>query len=140
MVPAQLMKEVVMRKNRPSICLASSILAVLFLAAPAAAQAVGKKEIADRIAKTYGVTVLKTAEGEAGGKPVLYVTVMNAGGNDNGAFQVTTLEVDPATGNLISQYRTTPTGQLDLGPGPREPSYDESGETMRQLSTRGAGR
>ena len=129
-----------MRKRRRSVICSVPALAVLFFALSAAAQAPGSKEIADRIAKTYGVKVLKTVAGEDNGKPVLYVTVMNEGGNSNAAFQVTTLEVDPATGALISQYRTTPTGQLDEGPGPREPSYDESGETMRQLSTRGAER
>jgi hypothetical protein len=134
------MKEKVMRKRRPSVFYSFPILAILFLAGPAAAQAPGSKAIADRIAKTYGVTVLKTVEKESDGKRVLYVTVMNDGGNSNAAFQVTTLEVDPATGELISQYRTTPTGQLDEGPTPRKPSYDESGENMRQLSTRGAER
>jgi hypothetical protein len=134
------MKEKVMRKSRQSVLCSFPILAILLLAGPAAAQATGSKEIADRIAKTYGVTVLKTVEKESDGKRVLYVTVMNDGGNSNAAFQVTTLEVDPATGDLISQYRTTPTGQRDEGPGPREPSYDESGENMRQLSTRGASR
>lgn len=129
-----------MLKRRRSVICAVPALAVLFLALQAAAQAPGSKAIADRIAKTYGVKVLKTVEGEDNGKRVLYVTVMNEGGNSNAAFQVTTLEVDPATGALIPQYRTTPTGQRDEGPGPREPSYDESGETMRQLSNRGAER
>lgn len=130
----------VMRKRRPSVFCSFPILAVLLLAWPAAAQTPGSKAIADHIAKTYGVTVLKTVEKESDGKRVLYVTVMNDGGNSNAAFKVTTLEVDPATGDLISQYRTTPTGQLDEGPIPRVPSYDESGENMRQLSTRGASR
>lgn len=129
-----------MRKTRQSARLALPVLAATLLATSAVAQAPSTKEIADRIAKTYGVTVLKTKEAEDDGKRVLYVTVMNPGGNSNAAFQVTTLEVDPATGDLISQYRTTPTGQLDEGPVPRTPSYDESGETMRQMSTRGSGR
>lgn len=130
----------VMRKRRPGILCPFPLLALLLLAPPVAAQGLSNKEIADRIAETYGVTVLKTVEAEADGKRVLYLTVMNEGGNSNAAFAVTTLEVDPATGDLVSQYRTTPTGQVDGGPDPRVPSYDESGETMRQLSTRGAER
>lgn len=130
-----------MRKIRQSsLWLAFPILASVLLPTRAPAQTPGAAEIADRIAKTFGVTVLKTREVEEDDKRVLYVTVMNPGGNSNAAFQVTTLEVDPATGALISQYRTTPTGQRDLGPAPREPSYDESGETMRLLSTRGSTR
>jgi len=135
-----MMKAMVMRKRRPSVFCSFPLLALLMLAPAAAAQAPGKQEIADRIAKSYDVTVLKTVEAESNGKRVLYLTVMKNGGNSNDAFAVTTLEVDPATGDLVSQYRTTPTGQVDAGPEPREPSYDESGETMRQLSTRGAGR
>jgi hypothetical protein len=129
-----------MRSRRRNAYAAFPILAAVVLAGPAAAQGLSKKEIADRIAKTYDVTVLKTVEAESDGKRVLYVTVMNGGGNSNAAFQVTTLEVDPATGDLVSQYRTTPTGQLDTAPGRLEPSYDQSGETMRHLSTRGATR
>jgi len=130
----------VMRKRRLSVFGSFPLLALLLLAPAAAAQAPSNKEIADRIAKTYGVTVLKTVEAESNGKRVLYVTVMNSGGNDNDAFAVTTLEVDPATGDLVSQYRTTPTGQVDEGPQPRETSIDESGENMRQLSNRGSSR
>jgi len=129
-----------MQKRRRSVLFALSLLAVFAQAAPASTQVAGKKEIADRLAKDYGVTVLKTADGEIDGKPVLFVTVMNDGGNENDAFQVTTLAVDPATGELISQYRTTPNGQVDAGPGPREPSDDESGQVMRQWTTRNTAR
>ena len=83
-----------------------AVLAVLTasaIAIPATAQSPGHKAIADRIAKEYGVTVLKTAEGDVNGKTVLFVTVMNPGGNSDSAFEVTTLAADPATGDLISQ-------------------------------------
>lgn len=98
--------------------------------APVAAQPTSVQEIADRIAKDYGVKVLKTTEGKEDGKPVLFVTVMNEGGNFNNAFQVTTLAVDPATGDLILQQ--------DLGPATmaRETRGDRSGRLIRQRSAR----
>ena len=115
--------------------LAAVVTAVL-LAATAAAQTPSEKQIAERVAKEYGVTVLKVTKGEEDGKPVLFLTVMNGGGNDNAAFQVSTLAVDPATGELVPQYRTTPTGQELSGAVSRTPSTDESGAVIRQWSTR----
>jgi hypothetical protein len=132
--------EATRRKLRRRVLFALSLLAVFALGAPASAQAPGTKEIADRLAKDYGVTVLKTADGEIDGKPVLFVTVMNEGGNENDAFQVTTLAVDPATGELISQYRTTTNGQVDAAAGLRSPSVGESGEVIREWSLRPIGR
>jgi hypothetical protein len=128
-------KEVsVMRMLEIIACVAVALTAAAF--GGAAAQAPSEKQIAERIAKDYGVTVLKTTKGEEDGRPVLFVTVMNDGGNDNAAFQVSTLAVDPATGDLISQYRTTPTGRSLSGAATRTPSSDESGAALRQWSTR----
>lgn len=103
---------------------------IALAAAPVAAQPTSVQQIADRIAKDYGVKVLKTTEGKEDGKPVLFVTVMNEGGNFNNAFQVTTLAVDPATGDLIPQQ--------DLGPATmvRETRGDRSGRLIRQRSAR----
>lgn len=139
-----------MWKFRTSLLAVLAVLTASAIAIPASAQSSDQmapgqmspehKAIADRIAKEYGVTVLKTAAGDIDGKTVLYVTVMNPGGNSNSAFEVTTLAADPETGDLISQYRTTPTGQENTGPGPLEPSSDESGETMRQQSLQPTGR
>jgi hypothetical protein len=123
-----------MRKLGTIACVAAALTAAAF--SGAAAQAPSEQQIAERIAKDYGVTVLKTTKGEEGGRPVLFVTVMNDGGNFNGAFQVNTLAVDPATGDLISQYRTTPTGQSLSGAVTHAPSTDESGAVLRQWSTR----
>lgn len=126
--------------NLTGLLAALAALAAAAIAIPAAAQSPGHKAIAEKVANDYGVKLLRTTEGEIDGKSVLLITVMKEGGNSNDAFQVTTLAVDPTTGDLISQYRTTPTGQVNTGPGPLEPSSDESGETMRQQSSRPSGR
>jgi len=83
--------------------------ALASLAAPAAA-AMTKDEIKAEVEKTYGVVVLRMKEDEVAGKPALLVTVMNKGGNDNRAFQVNTLVVDPESGHLVSIYRPLPNG------------------------------
>ena len=92
--------------------------------------------VSKRIAETYGVKVLRVKEGDQDGKRVYLVTVMNAGGDFNEAFQVNTLAVDPATGALISQFRYTPTGHIFSGGGDRSPNVDASGTTIRQRSGR----
>lgn len=115
---------------------ATAILVTAFVAAPALAQSPASKAAADKVAKEYDVTVLRTEEGEIDGKAVVFVTVMKDGGNSNDAFQVTTLAVDPQSGELVSQFLTTPTGQRDTAPGPRSPSLDESGRIIRQWSSR----
>lgn len=105
-------------------------LGVTLAAAPVAAQPTSVQQIADRIAKEYGVKVLKTAEGQEDGKPVLFVTVMNEGGNFNNAFQVSTLAVDPATGELIPQQDMEPATMA------RETRGDASGRLIRLRSLR----
>lgn len=62
------------------------------------------------VAERYGVEVLDVAEAEENGQPVYVITVMKPGGNDNGAFMVTRLMVDPSTGELVSQFQGGPTG------------------------------
>jgi hypothetical protein len=126
----------VMRKFGSVARFMTALTAAVFAIAAAAAQTPGEKQIAERIAKEYGVQILKVAKGEEDGKPVLYLTVMNEPGNYNNAFQVSTLAVDPATGDLISQYRTTPTGQELSGAVSHRPT-DESGLVIRERSMRG---
>ena len=79
------------------------------LSAPAAA-AMSNDEVKAEVEKAYGVTVLRMKEAEFSGKPALAVTVMNKGGNDNRAFQVNTLLIDPDTGRLVPVYRARPDG------------------------------
>ena len=54
---------------------ATAILVAAFVAAPALAQSPGSKAVADKVAKQYGVTVLRTKDGKIDGKAVVFVTV-----------------------------------------------------------------
>ncbi len=79
------------------------------LTAPASA-AMSNDEVKAEVEKTYNVVVLRMKETELAGKPALAVTVMNKGGNDNRAFQVNTLIIDPESGHLVPVYRALPSG------------------------------
>lgn len=99
--------------TRTAAVLAAAAVAVLLgLAASSgpAAAAMTKDEIKAEVEKNYGVKVLRMTDGEVAGQPALLVTVMNKGGNDNRAFQVNTLAIDPATGHLVPVYRVRPDG------------------------------
>lgn len=82
------------------------------LAAPGApaSAAMSNDEVKAEVEKTYNVVVLRMKETELAGKPALAVTVMNKGGNDNRAFQVNTLIIDPESGRLVPVYRALPSG------------------------------
>jgi hypothetical protein len=61
---------------------------------------------------------------------------MNPGGNDNGAFEVSTLIVDAATGDLVPQFAHRPSG-YDLPPAAdRSPPPDDSGPIIRSMTSR----
>jgi hypothetical protein len=64
-----------------------------------------------QIETTYQVKVLRIREALHDGRPVFIVTVMNAGGNFNEAFQVNTLMVDRRSGKLVSQFRPAMSGR-----------------------------
>lgn len=88
------------------------------LAGPLAGQAglalaqVSQDQAAAGIAEEYGVEVLRVRPGEIDGKPVWLITVMQPGGTYNTAFQVTTLAVDQASGDLVPAFRQGPSGAV----------------------------
>ena len=83
--------------------------------------------VAKQVADRFGVEVLRIVESEMDGRPVFLVTVMAPGGDYDGAFQVTRLMVDRATGALVSQFRHRAAGYdlpggagIDVGAGASE--------------------
>ena len=62
------------------------------------------------VEKTYGVRVLKITRDTLHGKPIFLLTVLTPGGNDNAAFQVNRLALDPVTGKLVSGFRHRSSG------------------------------
>lgn len=101
-----------MRRSRTST-LILAVFVGLFgasLSWAVAQAAMTKDQIKAEVEKSYGVSVLHMTEIEVSGRPALAVKVMNKGGNDNRAFQVNTLLIDPDTGHLVSAYRSLPDG------------------------------
>ncbi len=80
------------------------------LLVPAAQAAVSQEAAAKSIAERYGVQVLKVRAGERSGRKVWLVTVMQPGGNSNGAFQVHLLAVDQESGELVSSFQHQTSG------------------------------
>ena len=86
------------------------VVGVVSGAAIEARAAVTKEEASRQVATSFGVEVLKVRPGKIDGRDVWLLTVMNRGGNFNGAFQVNTLAVDQASGALVPSFRHGPSG------------------------------
>lgn len=114
-----------------------ALVAILFAGAPAgsaaAQEALTPEALGQKVAERYGVEVLDIAETESNGRSVYIVTVMNPGGNYNGAFRVTRLMVDPMTGDLVSQFEQTPTGHTVAG-GAGISTDGADGESIRRMT------
>lgn len=82
------------------------------------AAAITQEEAAAQVAEEYGVEVLKTDAVLQGNQPIILLTVMEPGGNDNSAFQVNTIAVDAKTGEVIPGFRRMETGRLSSGQAP----------------------
>ncbi|HEX9789621.1 MAG TPA: hypothetical protein VGA60_03070 [Kiloniellales bacterium] len=81
-------------------------LAVFAALMPVPSQAaVTSEEAARMVAEQFSVKVLRVRAAVLDSTPVWLITVMNAGGNNNDAFQVNTLAVDQDSGELIPSFR-----------------------------------
>ncbi len=90
--------------------------AVLALPPPAIA-ALSANQVKAKVAKAFGVMVVKVRPGNVDGRKVFVVTMMNPGGDFNEAFQVSTIVVDAETGKLVPGFRHRASG-LDANQAP----------------------
>jgi len=91
--------------------LAVLMVGLLMIVGTAEARAaMSPAEIAAKIERRFGVSVLKVAPAALPEKGTLAVTVMNPPGAFNEAFQVNTIAVDANTGELVPVYRQTDNG------------------------------
>ncbi len=79
------------------------------------AAALSEADAARQVEADYGVEVLKVRAGERDGTAVWLVTFMVPGGDSNAAFQVQTLALEQATGDLVPSFRHRRSG-YDLPP------------------------
>jgi hypothetical protein len=104
-------------------------------AAAAAAERLSAEKVSTDIAKRYQVTVLRVTPTKVDDRAAYAVVVMNPGGDDNGAFGVTTLMADAETGELVSQFAHRPAGYDLPSPADRSPPAD-NGRMIRTLTER----
>ena len=117
--------------------LALVLVPAWLLVAPAASQGVLSPEVvSERIEATFGVRVLRVRRAENAGRSSYAVTVMNPGGNYNEAYQVSTLMVEPESGELISQFRHLPAGYRLSGAPLNSITTDGDGAVIRRLTHR----
>ena len=108
---------------------------VLALVSGAAAAEVKSPEgIAAEIEKSRGVKVLKLQPTQVDGRMAYIVSVMNAGGDTNSAFQVERILIDAETGAPIPTYRHGPTGFAQAVGPEFKPTHEGDGTAMRRLT------
>lgn len=107
---------------------------------PASAQ-ISTDDVSKKLAETYNVRVLDVRLAEHDGRTVYAAKVMRTGeGAGNGAFMVTTLLVDPMTGDLVSTFEHGTTGYSTSATDSHEARIDSSGSAMRRMTNRPAPR
>lgn len=131
-----------MGRFRPSTrsCLVAQALGVIALAiaalataTPADAQRLTAEAAARQVAETYGVEPLRVREMRLeDGRLAYAVTVMTPGGTSNSAFMVTTLLVDAQSGELVPQFRHTPTGHEFSDAPSNVPPTESDGPALRR--------
>ncbi len=99
------------------LLLAGGLLGAMLVMPLPAAAAMSADQVSAKITKAFGVKVLRARRGQADGRRVYVVTIMNPGGDFNTAFQVNTLIVDAETGKLVSGFRHRVSG-YDPNPAP----------------------
>jgi hypothetical protein len=124
-------------RNSNFVTFAAALVAVAATASvgvPAFAQQIAPEVVKQKIEQAYPVQVLKVEAAEFGGRSALAVRVMNKASARNGDFAVTTLLVDPATGELLPAFRHQVSGytvpDAVLGD-PREVNVPPKGSTWR---------
>jgi hypothetical protein len=86
------------------------------------------------IGERFGVTVLKAEPGQIDGHAIYRMVVMNPGGDYNSAFQVRTLVVDAASGELVPAFEQQTSGYRTALPPDRTPREDGVATTIRRES------
>lgn len=103
---------------------------------PASAQ-LSTDEAGKKLAETYNVRVLDIRPVPHDGGSVYAARVMRIGPDaGSAAFQVTTLLVDPATGDLVPAFGHGASGYSISATDSHAPRIDSSGSEMRRMTNR----
>lgn len=113
-----------------TLTFALPVLAAVLLIVASPAHAITADQVKEKVAADFGVEVLKVEPIQEGGKSRFRVHVMNPGGDYNTAFQVNTLIVDAATGELVQQFQHKTTGYQKA---PGAATYDPNRQSADAL-------
>lgn len=103
---------------------------------PASAQ-INPDEIGRKLSETYKVRVLEIQPTQHDSRMVYAAKVMRTGADaGSAAFMVTTLLVDPMTGDLISAVEHGSSGYAISATDSHEARMDSSGSAMRRMTNR----
>ena len=116
--------------RRAGVLAAAAVLGAALAFPPPAIAAMTANQVKAKIAKEFGVKVLKVRPGKDDGRKVYLVTMMNPGGDFNEAFQVNTIIVDAETGKLVSRFRHRASG-YDANQAPSFAPNRQSTGTLR---------
>ncbi len=121
----------------PALGVIALAIAVLATTAPAEAQRLTAEAAARQVAEAYGVEPLRVREMRLeDGRLAYAITVMTPGSDSNDAFMVTTLLVDAQSGELVPQFRHTPTGHEFSDAPSNVPPTESDGPALRRGITR----
>lgn len=116
--------------------LAMLCLGVTGIAGPASAQ-LSADDVGKKLTEAYKVRVLDIRPVQHRGRSVYAAKVMRTDeGAGNAAFMVTTLLVDPMTGDLVSAFEHGATGYETSATDSHEARLDSSGSQMRRMTNR----
>lgn len=94
------------RKFLPRLIVALGLLVVGFAASDYAnAASLSNEELKQRVELEFGVTVLELRDLTQNGTPIVAVKIMNPSSDNNAAFLVRVIAIDPETGKLVPQFR-----------------------------------
>ncbi len=114
-----------------SVFFAALLLGAVTAFPPPAIAALSADQVKAKIAKEFGVKVLRVRPAKADGRKVFVVTVMNPGGDFNEAFQINTIVVDAGTGKLVPRFRHRASGH-DPNEAPSFAPNRQSAGTLRE--------
>lgn len=104
--------------------------------APASAQ-INPDEVGRKLSEAYKVRVLEIRPARYDGRMVYAAKVMRTGADaGSAAFMVTTLLVDPMTGDLVSAVEHGTSGYATSATESHEARVDSSGSAMRRMTNR----
>jgi hypothetical protein len=114
--------------------LSIAMLLAIAVATSAAAEVKSPADITAELEQERGVKVLRLEETRVDGRPAYVVSVMNAAGDSNAAFQVERILVDAETGVAIQTYRHGPTGWSETAGPDFSPPHEGDGQAMRRMT------